>query len=161
ALIPTTTSGGLKLAWVSQLTVATVCLSPWRAPSTNSPYGIIRSAFFFEFSSISFSPGFLAASSPARRPPLAVRAGARPHKMLQFPVSKECINAVEQVKDVHHHLAQRSRPLRHRRAMGRRPRQHLSAREPAPRLPMQGMRRSDRRRDTAREPAAFAAISPG
>ena len=37
ALIPTTTSGGLKLAWVSQLTVATVCLSPWRAPSTNSP----------------------------------------------------------------------------------------------------------------------------
>ena len=35
--IPTTTSGGLKLACVTQLTVAAVAVPPCAAPSTNSP----------------------------------------------------------------------------------------------------------------------------
>src|ERR1700731_1069049 len=60
------------------------------------------------------------------------------HKMLQWSFNKECINALEQVKEASNRSAQRSRPLCHRRAMGRRPRQHLSSREPAPRMPVQG-----------------------
>src|ERR1700733_6313329 len=51
-LIPTTTSGGLKLACVTQLTVAAVAVPPCAAPRTNSPYGIIKSACFFTFSSM-------------------------------------------------------------------------------------------------------------
>ena len=67
--MPTTTSGGLKLAWVSQLTVATVCLSPARAEHEES-VGDHQERFLFCILVHRFSPGVF--SSLAR---WRVRAG--------------------------------------------------------------------------------------
>src|SRR5262245_55490179 len=52
-LIATATNGGLNEVWVTQFTVPEATSSPFLAVSKNSPYGILRSAFFLACSSIS------------------------------------------------------------------------------------------------------------
>ncbi len=139
-LIPTTTSGGLKLACVTQLTVAAVAVPPCAAPSTNSPYGIINSACFFAFSSI-------VAKLLVEKITAPQLSGARVI-LTQRLHRWRC-----KVKDSEDQRPARSRALCRRRAMGRRPRQHFSAGESAPRMSVRCMQRQRERRGAAREPA--------
>src|SRR5215469_1461388 len=147
-LIPTTTSGGLKLACVTQLTVAAVAVPPCAAPSTKSPYGIIKSACFFAFSSMIRNSLFKKMTSP--------HYAAR-----EIYSRRDCTDAASQVKESENQGAARSRPLCGRRPMDRRPRQHLSAGQFAPRMPVRGVWRQCRRRSAGSERAPAAIVAAG
>src|SRR5271156_5458560 len=145
--MPTTTSGGLKLACVTQLTVAAVAVPPCAAPSTNSPYGIISSACFFAFSSMIRG--------------LLLKKTTSPHRGKRgLYSSRDCTDGADKVKDSEDQRAARSRALRRRRAMGRRSRQHFSAGKFAPRMFVRRVQGQPERRRAARVAPDAPAVAP-